>query len=84
MVILECGAIPNFEYTPLRMLTESETELDRRGITLWLVGLSPEPFQSIRRSPPGQTPGDERMFPNLRRAISVYLEQADVSSENQL
>ena len=73
----------NIEYTALQMLTEAEKKMQRSGITLWLVGLNPEPFQRIRRSPLGQTLGDERLFPNLRRAVSVYLEQADVSRENQ-
>jgi len=83
VVILECSAIPDFEYTALSMLTASEKKLRRLGITLWLVGLNPEPFQRVRRSPLGQTLGDERMFPNLRRAVSVYLEQHDVTHENQ-
>jgi SulP family sulfate permease len=74
VIILECSAIPDFEYTALKMLTESEKNLRRRGITLWLAGLNPEPLQRIRRSPLGQTLGDERMFPNLRRAVRAYLE----------
>jgi high affinity sulfate transporter 1 len=82
VVILECSAIPDFEYTALSMLTESEKKLRRFGITLWLAGLNPEPFQRIRRSPLGQTLGDERLFPNLRRAVSVYLERYDVRHEN--
>ena len=56
--------------------------MQRSGITLWLVGLNPEPFQRIRRSPLGQTLGDERMLPNLERAVSVYLERYAVRHEN--
>jgi len=33
------------------------------------------------RSPLGQTLGDERMFPNLQRALGAYLEQTDITRE---
>jgi SulP family sulfate permease len=82
VVILECSAIRDIEYTALMVLTEAERKMARAGVTLWLVGLNPEPFQRIRASPLGQTLGDERMFPNLRRAVSFYLEQFDERQEN--
>jgi SulP family sulfate permease len=77
VAILECSAIPDFEYSALMMLTEAESKMANAGITLWLVGLNPESFQRIRASPLGQKLGDERMFPNLRQAVSFYLEQFD-------
>jgi sulfate permease, SulP family len=77
VVILECSAIPDIEYSALMVLTEAERKMANAGITLWLVGLNPEPFQRIRASPLGQTLGDERMFPHLRQAIGFYLEQVD-------
>ena len=79
VVILECSAIPDFEYSALMLLTQTESRMAQAGITLWLVGLNPEPFQRIRASSLGQTLGDERMFPNLPRAVSYYLEQFDES-----
>jgi SulP family sulfate permease len=75
VVILECSAIPDVEYTALMMLEEAKGKMARAGITLWLVGLNPEPFRRIRASPLGQKLGDERMFPHLRQAVSSYLEQ---------
>ena len=75
VVILECSAIPDFEYSALMVLTEAERKMASAGVTLWLVGLNPEPFQRIRVSSLGQTLGDERMFPNLRRAVNFYIEQ---------
>jgi SulP family sulfate permease len=75
VVVLECSAIPDFEYSALMVLTEAERKMASAGVTLWLVGLNPEPFQRIRVSSLGQTLGDERMFPNLRRAVNFYIEQ---------
>ena len=77
VVILECIAIPDFEYSALIVLTEAESKLAQIGISLWLVGLNPEPFQRIRASSLGQRLGDERMFPNLERAVSYYLQQIE-------
>jgi MFS superfamily sulfate permease-like transporter len=75
VIILECSAIPDIEYSALMVLTEAEGKMARAGVELWLVGLNPEPFQRIRTSPLGQTLGDERMFPNLGQAVDAYLEQ---------
>ena len=80
VVILECSAIPDFEYSALMVLTEAESKLARVGISLWLVGLNPEPFQRIRASPLGQRLGDERIYPNLQRAVSFYLQQIDMKN----
>jgi SulP family sulfate permease len=83
VVILECNAIPDIEYSALMVLMEAEDKMTRAGITLWLVGLNPEPLQRIRASPLGQTLGDERMFPNLRQAVDFYLEHVAETHENR-
>ena len=72
VVILECSAIPDFEYTALRALTVLEEKLRAAGITLWLSALNPEAFRVVERSPLGQTLGHERMFFNLREAVKAY------------
>jgi len=77
VVILECSAIPDIEYSALMVLTEAESKMARAGVSLWLVGLNPEPFQRIRASPLGQVLGDERMFPTLGQAVDFYQEQFD-------
>ena len=77
VVILECSAIPDFEYSALMVPTEAESKLAHIGISLWLVGLNPEPFQRIRTAPLGQVLGDERMFPTLAQAVHFYLEEFD-------
>jgi len=59
----------------------------RAGVSLWLVGLNPEPFQRILDSPLGQVLGDERMFPTLAQAVNFYLEEfneKDLSEQHQV
>ena len=72
VVILECSAIPDFEYTALRELIGLEEKLRERGITLWLASLNPEAFTVIEHSPLGQILGTTRMFINLREAVKAY------------
>ena len=83
VVILECSAIPDIEYSALMVLMEAEDKMARNGVELWLVGLNPETFQRVHASPLGQTLGDERMFPNLQQAVRFYLEQVDETTENR-
>lgn len=75
VVILECSAITDIEYTALLVLLEAEEKLSHAGVQLWLVGLNPKPFIEIRNSPLGQVLGDARMYPNLQEALSMYLKQ---------
>jgi SulP family sulfate permease len=75
VVILECSAIPDFEYTALQALTKAEERLRARGITLWLTALNPEALKVVLRSPLGRTLGPQRMFFNLRDAVAAYESQ---------
>jgi sulfate permease, SulP family len=72
VVILECSAIPDFEYTALRTLTGAEEKMREAGITLWLSALNPQALEVVRRSPLGQVLGPERMFFNLPDAVKAY------------
>jgi SulP family sulfate permease len=72
VVILECSAIPDFEYTALHALTQAEERLRVRGITLWLTALNPEALKVVLRSPLGRTLGPGRMFFNLQDAVTAY------------
>ena len=72
VVILECSAIPDIEYTALRELAAAEEKLRAEGITLWLSALNPEAFKVVERSPLGKALGHERMFFNLREAVKAY------------
>jgi len=72
VLILDCDAIPDIEYTALRSLNEFEEQLHNAGILLWLVALNPETLPIVRRSPLGATLGNERMYSNLRQALEAY------------
>ena len=75
VVILECSAMTDIEYTAMVMLTEGQEKMARAGIELWLVGLNPGPLHRIRPSPLGQRLGDECMFPTLQQAVGFYRER---------
>ncbi len=76
VVILECSAIPDFEYTALQALTTAEQKLREGGIWLWLSALNPEALNVVRRSPLGKALGTERMFFNLPDAVKAYEKRA--------
>ena len=72
VVILECSAVPDIEYTALQNLTVAEEKLRKTGISLWLAALNPAALAMIKNSPLGRTLGDERIFPNVREAVKAY------------
>lgn len=72
-VILDFRAVPDLEYTALKMLIDGEKRQRDSGVMLWLVGLNPEVLAVIQRSSLAETLGRERMFFNLESAIARYL-----------
>jgi SulP family sulfate permease len=72
VVILDCSAIPDFEYTALRALTCAEENLRKSGISLYLSALNPQALEAVRRSPLGEALGPARMFFNLPDAVKAY------------
>jgi len=72
VVIVECSAIPDFEYTALRSLIAAEERLSDRGVTLWLCALNPEALRMVNASALGATLGTDRMFFNLRDAVKAF------------
>ena len=73
VVVLDLSAVFDVEYTVLKMLAEGEARMKERGISVWLVGLTPEVLAAVRRSPFGQAVGQERMFFNLDDAVATHL-----------
>jgi sulfate permease, SulP family len=73
-VVIDCSAIPDFEYTALKMLTEAERRLQRSGVSLSLASLNPEPLRLIRNSTLGKTLGRQRMHFNLEEAVRRFQE----------
>jgi MFS superfamily sulfate permease-like transporter len=76
VLVVECSAIPDFEYTALKAMTGFEQRLRQDGITLWLAGLNPEPRKVIARSPLGLTLGTDRILDNLPHAVERFLSTA--------
>lgn len=75
LVIADCSAITDIDYTALMRIISVEEKMRAQGITLWLAGLDPEPLQTVRRSPLGATLGKGRMFPNLEQAVEAVQNQ---------
>lgn len=76
VLVLDCSAIPDFEYTALKRLIEAENKLREAGISLWLAGLNPEPLLLIQKSILGKTLGRARMFFDVQHAVTAYLKQS--------
>jgi SulP family sulfate permease len=84
VVILECSAIPDFEYTALLTLIRAEQRLRESGVALWLSALNPRALEMVRRSSLAKTLGPDRMFPNLRDAVKAYERDAKKQVAEQL
>jgi high affinity sulfate transporter 1 len=74
VVLLDCSAVPDIEYTALCMLTAAEEKLRGSGIALWLAALSPQALDVIGKAPLGEILGRQRMFFNVEQAVSHFNE----------
>ena len=73
VVALDLSAVFDIEYTVLKMFAEGEARAKERGVTIWLVGLTPQVLTIVRRSPFGQSIGQDRMFFTLEQAVAKYV-----------
>jgi high affinity sulfate transporter 1 len=73
VLLLDCGGIPDFEYTALRMLQTAEAKLREGGVELWLAALSADALAQVQGSPLGTVLGRERMFFTVPQAVERYL-----------
>jgi sulfate permease, SulP family len=72
VVVIDCRAVIDIEYTALRMLETAEEKLRHEGIVLWLTALNPSVLDVVQRSALGKTLGHERMFFKLQTAVETY------------
>ena len=72
VVAVDLSGVFDLEYTALKALIEGEERLRERGISVWLVGLTPGVLGVIQRSSLGQTLGRDRMHFNLEIAVQRY------------
>ena len=72
VVLLDCSAVPGFEYTALRMLDEAEKSLRAQGVELWLAALNPEALELVRRSGLAERLGRARMHFTVEDAVAAF------------
>jgi high affinity sulfate transporter 1 len=75
VVLIDCSALIDLEYTALKMLAEEEERLRKLGIMLWLAALNPAVLDVVQRSKLGAVLGRDRMFFNVEGAVEKF-EQA--------
>ena len=76
VLALDLGAVPDLEYTALRMLIDAEEKMRSDGILLWLVGLNPEVLAVVQHSGLAERLGRERMLFTLQEAVARFQSQA--------
>lgn len=74
VLVLDCRAVPDIEYTALKSLIELEASLSETGVELWLASLNPAALAVIQRVPFGERLGRARMHFNLALAVGKYRE----------
>jgi sulfate permease, SulP family len=72
VLVVDCSAIFDLEYSALKMIAEAEVGARRRGGELWLAGLNPGARVIVGRSPLGQALGPERLFHGLDEAVDRF------------
>lgn len=75
IVVIDFDAVPDLEYTALKLLGDFEEQLAEQGRTLWLAALNPEPMRVISRAPLGQVLTENRLFWNVEQAVEAYQAQ---------
>jgi len=69
VIVLDCSAVFDIEYSALKMLAEAEDRIRAQGAELWLAALNPEVLPIVERSPLGKALGRERMRLDLADAV---------------
>ena len=72
VVVLDLRAVFDLEYTALKMLTATEKKARAEGREVWLVGLTPNVMNLVRRSPLNDALGHGRMFARLEDAVATF------------
>lgn len=72
VILLDCSAIPGFEYTALKMLIEGEEKQRELGRELWLAALNPEALELVQRTPLAERLGRERMYFTVEQAVAAF------------
>ena len=76
VLLMDLSAVPNLEYTALKLLMNFEERNREAGIALWLAALNPRTLEVVKRSPLFAALGKERLFFNVGQAVERYLREA--------
>lgn len=76
VLVIDCRAVIDVEYTAIRILEQMDDKLRRDGCELWLAGMTRGVFEVVERSGIGAQIGRERMFLNLQAAVEAYERRA--------
>jgi sulfate permease, SulP family len=72
VIVLDCSAILDIEYTALVALAAAEQRLQERGVALWLAGVNPGVLPVLARSPLAAASDPTRLFANLEKALDAW------------
>jgi MFS superfamily sulfate permease-like transporter len=72
VVVIDCSAVIDIEYTALKMLEAAEAKLRGEGVEMWLAALNPTALKMVQRAALGQRLGRERMFFTVAKAVEAY------------
>jgi high affinity sulfate transporter 1 len=76
VLILDCGAIPDFEYTALKALVEMAGGLRAQGIEFVLAELNPTSLTAVRRTSLPEILGSSGMFVTVEAALESVARRA--------
>jgi SulP family sulfate permease len=76
VVLIDCSATPDLEYTALKMLVHAEKEFSGKGVELWLAALNPAALEVVWRTPLAERLGRQRMFLTVEQAVAAFEETA--------
>ena len=83
VLVLDCRAVPSFEYTALMAFDQFDEKLSEMGVTLWLAALNRDAFETVEKSSLWKTLGHERMFFNMQQAVDAYKEKVGIKNANR-
>ena len=72
VLVIDCSAVIDVEYTALKVLEQLDDKLRRNGCELRFAGMTRGVFEVVERSGIGSRIGHERMFLNLQAAVEAY------------
>jgi anti-anti-sigma regulatory factor len=76
IVLLDCQAVIDLEYTAWKMLSEADVELREARMELWLAGPNPSVRALVERSGLGAALGHRRILLSVEAAVEKYQQRS--------